>query len=90
LLAESDYGVQSFALGSVVGVQFHPEISGAVLAAIAEHDADELAAAGIDVPEIVAALRAIDLSEARLLVPNFIRGVATASGLHLRDIPWSK
>ncbi len=80
VLAESDFGVQAFSHGSVTGVQFHPEISGAVLAAIAEHDAAEFAAAGLDVPKIVAALRAIDLSEARVVVPNFVGGVASPPG----------
>lgn len=76
LLAENGYGVQAFAHGSVLGVQFHPEISGAVLAAIAEHDAAEFSAAGMEVPATAAALRTIDLSEARVVVPNFVRGVA--------------
>ncbi|HLZ71249.1 MAG TPA: gamma-glutamyl-gamma-aminobutyrate hydrolase family protein [Dehalococcoidia bacterium] len=76
LLAESDHGVQSFAHGSVLGVQFHPEISGAVLAAIAEHDAAELAAAGQDVTALAAELRTIDLSEASAVVPNFVAGLS--------------
>ncbi len=80
LLAESPYGVQAFAHGSAIGVQFHPEISGAVLAAIAEHDAEELTAAGLDVPATIADLRAIDLSEASAVVPNFVAGVLAATG----------
>ncbi|HEY7294822.1 MAG TPA: type 1 glutamine amidotransferase [Dehalococcoidia bacterium] len=75
LLAESPYGVQSFAHGSVVGVQFHPEITGEVLAAIAEHDAAELAATGVDLPALIADLRRTDLSEASAVVPNFVAGV---------------
>ncbi len=80
VLAENDYGVQAFTHGSVTGVQFHPEISGAVLAAIAEHDAGELAAAGIDVPTVVAQLQAVDLSEAQVVVPNFVSGVTLPPG----------
>jgi len=80
VLAENDYGVQSFALGSVLGVQFHPEMSGDVLATLALHDASEFTAQDIDPVALATQLRLIDLSEAAVVPGNFVRAALARRG----------
>ncbi len=72
VLAESDYGIQSFAIGNSLGIQFHPEIRPSMLAEIALHDAEELQAAGLDVAALVAEWRMTPPTEATLVVRNFV------------------
>ncbi len=71
VLAESDYGVQSFAIDSCLGIQFHPEIRPSVLAEIALHDPEPLLAAGQNADALVAQWRQTPPTEATLVVQNF-------------------
>ena len=77
LLAENGYGVQSFALGSAAGIQFHPEIAPAVLARIARYEAEELRALGRDPEALASTWERIAPPPAEQIVANF---VAAATG----------
>ncbi len=83
VLAESDFGIQSFSIGNSLGIQFHPEIRPSVLAEIALHDPDQLRTAGHDVDALVRGWRATPPTDATLVVQNFI-SAACVQGSVLR------
>ena len=72
LLAENGYGVQAFAYGNARGIQFHPEITPATLARIADYDAEEMRAEGRDPAATAAAWRAHGRLPVERVVPNFV------------------
>jgi GMP synthase (glutamine-hydrolysing) len=83
VLAESDYGVQSFEIDTCLGIQFHPEIHPSVLAEIALHDPNQLrvmVAEGADVEALVAEWRVTPPTEATLVVQNFVSAACRQRG----------
>lgn len=54
LLAASDVGPQAFSYGSALAVQFHPEVTPGIVARWAADDPEPVAAAGLDIDELVA------------------------------------
>lgn len=81
LLAENEYGVQSFALGSAAGIQFHPEIPPADLARIARHEAEELRALGRDPEALASAWEQHEPPPAERIVANFVAIAASLRGI---------
>jgi len=53
VLARSERYIQAWSLGAALAIQFHPEISPSGIQVLVDHEADKLAAIGIDGPEMV-------------------------------------
>ena len=51
-LARNDSATQTFTIGSTLGLQFHPELDGALLDAWIDHDGAEAVALGLDLDEM--------------------------------------
>ncbi len=58
VMATSDSGPQAFSLGRAIGLQFHPEVTGDIVAMWAMSSPEELRGAGVDPDALVAATRA--------------------------------
>jgi GMP synthase-like glutamine amidotransferase len=83
VVARTPRAGQAFVSGRSLGLQFHPELTSAVLETwLADGGDAELTAAGVDVDGLLARTRVLD-SEAAVraceLVSRFVRNIATAS-----------
>lgn len=74
-LAVSDRYVQAWAMGSVLAIQFHPDLDRAGIETLLGLEGDKLASFGVDVPALHQELAAIDLSPGERLVFGWLQGL---------------
>jgi GMP synthase-like glutamine amidotransferase len=77
-LARTTVGPQAFALGPHLCVQFHPEITPAILGAWIEHDDEDFRRNGVD-PEMVLERTRAELGRARVRAQGMLNRVLVAA-----------
>ncbi len=75
VLAVSDRYVQAWSSGSVLAIQFHPDLDHTGIATLLALEGEKLAASGVDVGALRQELEATDLSSGERLVNDWVRSL---------------
>ena len=80
-LAVSDRYVQAWSSGSVLAIQFHPDLDRAGIETLLGFEGDKLASFGVDVPALRQELAATAPSPGERLVVDWLQTLRAASSL---------